>query len=280
MTDETQATAPADGEDTSAVLAALSGDKTYLGEPEGEAPPEPAEEPGDDAAAATEEDPPATPVKVKKSAQERINDLTRDKREAEREAEYWRARATQTTPTAPQPPAGDGRPDPADFTDGAYDPAYIDALTDWKAEQAVERRFTQKEAQTRVQSAIEAFDAKVEAEYPDGEPAGITALRRAPVLPQTIVDLVTTSEVGPKLAEHLGDHPRELARLSAMPPHLQGRELAKLEQKLAGPPVISPKTATDAPEPAPTLRGNGGRFKVAGDTQDFAAFEAQYKLGG
>jgi len=279
MTEETQATVETDGNDTAAVLAQANGEKTYLGEPAGDEPPETAEDPGDDAAAATDETPAPAP-KVKKSAQERIDELTAARREAEREAEYWRSRATQAPQTAPQAQTGDGKPDPADFTDGAYDPAYIDAMTDWKAEQAVEKRFSQREAQSRVQSAVEAFDAKVAAEYPDGEPAGITALRRAPVLPQTIVDLVTTSEVGPKLAEHLGDNPRDLARLSALAPHLQGRELAKLEQKLAGPLAIPPKTATDAPEPAPTLRGNGGRFKVAPDTQDFAAFEAQYKLGG
>jgi hypothetical protein len=214
-------------------------------------------QPGDDAAAA-QDDGEAPQPKPKKTAQERIGELTAARREAEREAEYWRSRATQ----APQPQAhaapSDSKPDPSTYTDGIYDPQYIEDLTDFKAAQAVEKRFTQHEAQSRTQTAIQAFDAKVEAEYPDGEPAGITALRRAPVLPQTIVDLVTSSEIGPKLAEHLGDNPRELARLSALAPHLQGRELAKLETRLAAPP--KPNPATNAPPATPQVRGAGGRF--------------------
>lgn len=286
MTDETNAPAQADGEDTAAVMAALSGDKTYIGEPEGNEPEEqPEEDPGDDAAAAEAEGEGDEP-KPKKPPRERINELTKNWRETERERDYWREQALRTqpapAPAAAQPQADAGKPDPTTYTDGIYDPQYIEDLTDWKTEQAVTRRFAQHEQQSRVQSAIQTFDQKVEAEYPDGEPAGITALRRAPasLVTQALVDLITSSEVGPKLAEHLGDNPRELSRLSAIAPHLQGREIAKLEAKLAGPPVITPKTATDAPEPAPTLRGNGGRFKVAPDTQDFAAFEAQYKLGG
>lgn len=228
---------------------------------------------GDDAAAAADDDGEAPQPKPKKSAQERIGELTAARREAEREAEYWRAKATQAPQPAQQPLQGDGKPDPADFTDGAYDPAYIDALTDWKAEQAVEKRFSQREAQTRTQTALETFEARVAELYPDGEPAGITALRRAPTLPASIFDLVTSSEIGPKLAEHLGDHPREFANLSAMPPHLQGREIAKLEAKLATPAAPTAKTATDAPLPTTQVRGAGGRFGVAPDTNDFAAFE-------
>ncbi len=214
---------------------------------------------GDDAAAATDDEGEAPQPKPKKSAQERISELTAARREAEREAEYWRSRATQAPQSAQQTQApADNKPDPSTYTDGIYDPQYIEDLTDFKASQAVEKRFSQHEATTRTQTAIQAFDAKVEAEYPDGEPAGITALRRAPVLPQTIVDLVTSSEIGPKLAEHLGDNPRELARLSALAPHLQGRELAKIETRLASPP--KPNPATNAPPATPQVRGAGGRF--------------------
>lgn len=275
MTDQVNDAGQPDAEDTAAVLAQASGDKTYL-EPKAE-PEAESDEPGDDAAAAADE----TAHKARKSAQDRIDELTAARRQAERDAEYWREQAMRHAPKAePAPqPQGDGRPDPDKFEGGVYDPAYVEALTDWKADQAVTQRLAQRETQTQARTALQTFDQKVRELYPDGEPAGITALRRAPVLPQTIFDLITGSDVGPKIADHLGSNQGEFQRISALPPHMQGAEIARLEQRLATPPAPIPKTATDAPEPAPTLRGTGGRFKVAADTSDFSAFERQY-LGG
>ena len=88
--------------------------------------------------------------------------------------------------------------------------------------------------------------------------------------------MLLASDIGPKLAEHLGDNPRELDRLSALPPHLQTYELAKVEARLSRPAAPVAKTATEAPEPAPQARGVGGKFKVAPDTSDFAAFDKAY----
>ncbi len=273
MTVETEGAAEAVTEDTAADLAA-----EFDQAPADQAD---ADQPGEDAAAAADDQGEASQPKPKKTAQERINEQTAKQREAERRAEdaerraeYWEAQATQPSPAKPtQQEQASGRPDPEKYDGGVYDPQFIEDLTDWKANTAVEAVLSKRETHNRRMSAVEAFDAKVAEAYPDGEPAGIIALRRAPVLAQSIVDLVTTSDIGPKLAEHLGDNPRELQRLSALAPHLQGRELARLETKLAAPAVAAPKTATDAPDVAPTLRGVGGRFAVSPDTTDFAAFE-------
>jgi hypothetical protein len=284
MTEETQGTVQTDATDTAAVLALASGaDKTYVSEPKAETPAEPDGEPedlGDDAPAATDE--PA--AKARKSAQDRIDELTAARRQAERDAEYWREQAMRSAPKAeptPEPAQGDGKPDPEKFEGGVYDPLYVEALTDWKAEQAVSRLIGQRDSQTRLQTALQTFDQRVKEQYPDGEPAGITALRNlpGPQFPTSIFDLLTASEQGPKVAEHLGSNLSEFQRLSALPPHLQGAEFARLEGRLATPPASPAKTATDAPEPAPTVRGAGGRFKVSADTNDFSAFERQY-VGG
>lgn len=273
MTEDTAAADMAAAEAAAVALNQPEGERTYLEPPE--------DQPGDDAAAAAEQDEDAEKPapKPKQTAQERIDELTRARREAERDAEFWRAKATREA-DAQTHPQGDGRPDPADFDNGALDPGYIDALTDWKAEQAVEKRFTQREAQARTQTALQTFEQRVEKQYPDGEPEGLKTLRSLPMLSSVVQEVMMDSEVGPKLGDYLGDNPRELRRISALPPISQARELTKLEQTLTTPSAPSPKTATDAPEPAPTLRGAGGRFKVAPDTSDFAAFEAQYKPGG
>ena len=212
--------------------------------------------------------------KPKKSAKERIDELTAARRTAERDAEYWREQAMRHAPAAPAPAPQpvQGKPDPSQYVEGAYDPAYIEDLTDWKAEQTVSRVIQTRDRATSVQQAVQTFDQRAAQMFPDGEPAGLTALRRAPSLPEAVQEIILSSENGPKLADHLGSNPGEFARLSAMSPPKQAYELAKIEQRL----MTQPKTNTTAPEPTPTARGNGGRFQVNPDTSDFAAFEKQY----
>ena len=231
------------------------------------------EQPGDDPAANADEAP-----KPKKSAQQRIDELTWKAREAERQAEYWRERAFtgaqgQPQPAIePQPAPSAGVPDPNAYEYGVTDARYIEDLAAWKAEEVISRR----EAEARARSTFEGFQARVATQYPDGEPAGLLALKSLPSIPQSVADIIMTTENGPKLADHLGTNLREFQRISAMPPHLQAFELAKIEQRLTAPVTPKPNTVTNAPTPAPQVRGSGGRFTVAPDTSDFAAFEKQY----
>lgn len=219
--------------------------------------------------------------KPKKTANERIAELTAKQRQAERdaaakdeEARYWRDQALRNQP-APAPQANDGKPTSDQFE--SYDD-YVEALTDWKAENTVNARLAAQQQQSTIQTRVQTFEQRVATQFPDGEPEGLSALRRAPSLPEGVQEVILSSENGPKLADHLGNNPAELRRLSSLTPTMQAFELAKLEQRLAAPP----KTATTAPAPHPTARGNGGRFETPPDTNDFAAFErhAAKVLGG
>lgn len=285
MTTETEGAAQADAEDTATVLAhaALEGDKTFL-TPADEKPLAEDQDLGGDAPAAKPEEGEAGQPKPKQTAQERIAELTRLRRDAERDRDFYRdqalARQAPEKPAEQAQPTGDGRPDPADFEGGVYDPAFIDKLTDWKAEQAVSRHLSERDARQTISTKVSAFETKVAELYPDGEPDGLKAFRALPTLPQGVSDVLLASDIAPKLAEHLGSNPGELARLSGLSPALQARELTQLETRLAEPAKPIPKTATDAPEPAPQARGSGGQFKVAGDTDDFAAFQRQHMPGG
>jgi hypothetical protein len=291
MSEENSATVETDGNDTAAVLAAASGDKTYVRGP-GEPAPDPAAEPepkedetsGNDAPAAAE--PSEAEKPRKKTAQERIDEITAQKHEAAREAEFWKAKALQTQ--SPQPaqeapqhqPEGDGRPAREDYQD---DFEFIEALTDWKAVQAAKMLVMHQRQQEQVSSARSNFETRTKALFPDGETAGLAAFRALPTLPQAVLEIVGESEIGPKIADHLGANPAEFARLETLSPIQQARELTRLETRLTTPAAASkppPKTATDAPEPPPQARGAGGQFKVAADTDDFAAFEKQYRVGG
>lgn len=207
--------------------------------------------------------------KPKKTAQERIAELTAKQRQAERDAEYWREQALAAQPKpAPAPQAQEGKPTSDQFE--SYDD-YVEALTDWKAAETVSARLAAQQQQSTIQTRVQNFEQRVAAQFPDGEPEGLSALRRAPSLPEGVQEVILTSENGPKLADHLGNNPAELRRLSSMTPTMQAFELAKLEAKLS-----SPSKATNAPAPSPALRGTSGQFKVSPETNDFAAFEKQY----
>lgn len=227
------------------------------------------EQPGEDAAAAAEA------TKPKKTAQERIDEITAQKHEAAREAEYWKAKALQAPHSqpaheAPQPPQGDDRPSRADFDD---DFEFIEALTDWKADRAAERLVSQTRQQEQARTTRQNFETRTKTLFPEGDSAGLEAFKRIAELPVAVIEIVGESDIGPKIAEHLGANPAELRRLEGLNPIQQARELTRLEHRLAGPAKPTTKTVTDAPEPPPQARGNGGRFSVAPDTTDFAAFE-------
>lgn len=238
------------------------------------------EQSGDDAAAETDDGEGDQP-KPKKSASERIAEVTKARREAERvadqarrDAEYWREQALRQQPQPKaQEPQEDGEPDPANYEHGELDARFIREHATYHARQTFREEQARHAQQSRVQTALQTFEQRLGEQFPDGEPEGVRRLRALPQLPGAVQEAILDSEVGPKLADHLGQNTRELNRISALPPLQQARELAKLELKLAPKPAPSAKTVTDAPEPAQQVRGAGGRFGVAPDTTDFAAFE-------
>lgn len=232
---------------------------------------------GDDAAAATDEG--QAQPKPKKSAQERINELTAARREAERDRDFYREQALRNQPQQPaheaqqHQPQEASRPAREDYED---DFDYIEALTDWKAEQAATRLAQQAREQDKARAARQTFETRKAALFPQGEPEGLQNFLRLPTLPAAVVEIVGESDIGPKIADHLGANPAELRRLEGLNPIQQARELTRLEMRLSEPARPTPKTATDAPEPPPQARGTGGRFTVAPDTDDFAAFEKNF----
>lgn len=73
---------------------------------------------------------------------------------------------------------------------------------------------------------------------------------------QTMAIAITSSENGPKVAYHLGQHPEIAERIAKMPPALQLMELGKLEVQVTAPkPVKTSKT----PEPIKVTSGSGER---------------------
>ena len=249
------------------------------------------DQPGDDAAASEGQGDGESQPKPKKTAQDRIDEVTaarrqaeRDAKEAREEAERWRALAEQraaTSQTPQTPQGGDGKPNPEDFQDGVYDPAYVEALTNWKADQAVSKRLSERDQVRTQQTALTAFNARAAEAFPDGEPDGLKALKAIPQLSQTVALTILDMDDGPKVADHLGANRAELSRIESLPPHMQVLELAKISTRLASAPAApAANKIPGAPEPPDNrVRGSGGQFKTPPDTSDFAAFEKMAGAG-
>lgn len=268
MTDETQ------GADLSAV------DEIDAANPvaEVEAPAQGDEHSGDAAPAATEAG--EGKPKPKQSVQERINELTAARREAERDRDFYREQALGRQPPATpaqearrEAPAEEAEPHPDDYEHGELDARFIREHATYHARQTFREEMARTESNKRIQTVFETYQTRTKELFPEGKPAGLEAFERLEVIPQSVNEIVGESDIGPKIAAHLGDNPSELARLKRLSPILQARELTLLETRLSGPARSIPKTATDAPEPPPQARGTGGRFQPSPDTTDFAAFE-------
>lgn len=185
-----------------------------------------------------------------KGVQPRIDELTRARREAEREAAYWRQVASSTAGSAEQ--AANQKPTREQFGDD--NDAYVEALTDWKATQAVSKAL-QTQAETRQQETrATAFDERQAAaraklaDYDEVVGSSDTPLSKH------VQEVILESDQGPELAYHFARNPDVLMRLNGMSPTQAAREVGRIEASLASPaPAAAPAVrTTQAPKPANT----------------------------
>jgi hypothetical protein len=190
-----------------------------------------------------------TPPK-KKSAQERIDEITKARREAEREREYWKQvaldKAKETPQPTPAPATRNPRPVISQFDTTEQ---YEDALLDWrdrvKEEQVAQQRMVveQEEGLAKFQRAA----AKAREQYADFDEVVET-----PVFSPQMRYAILNSDTGPELAYFLGSpENRDTAlKIQSLSPDKQYYEMGKLETRLAlakqtkkvpsAPPPISP----------------------------------------
>lgn len=223
------------------------------------------------------EQPGEKPVK-KPGIQSRIDELTRARHQAEREAAFWREQAAKSQPSSADAP----KPTKADFQD---DEAYFEALADYKAEQKVQQFSQQTQAEraqeaeakqtaTRFDLYRERVTQSAEAMPDYQEVVGQSDVPAAPHVLESILD----SDVGPQLAYHLAKNPDVAERLNDMTPVQAARELGRLEAQLAQPKADAStppaKRTTNAPAPINPVRGGNGQFTKPAEAQSDAEWYA------
>lgn len=185
----------------------------------------------------------------KTRVQKRIDQLTREKYEMAREVERLRKIAEAAKPAEEVK----AKPKLEDF--GYDEAAFTEALTDWKLAESKKReredfkatlqRQEQEAAQRDFQISIQQTNERGSLEFGDYR----EVVLQNPTL--TVTDFMAAamaaSEDGHKVAYYLGQHPDEAARIAALPPVAQTREITKIElTKIKAP--AKPKT-TGAPDP-------------------------------
>lgn len=208
--------------------------------------------------------------------QERVNEITRARREAERRADALErelAGLRQNQPAQHQPQSQEKAPSIADFN---YDvDQWSAAMTEYaiaQAETRAEQKITTKTQQERQREAQKSFEdraAKYAADHPDFDKA-VEDLSRTVRFPNELVEAISTSEYGPAVVHHLAQHLDVADRLSRMPPHLAAVQLGRIEAQLSTP---KPKPVTKAPDPTPSL--GGGSSNAQKDPQKMSY--AEYK---
>ena len=192
--------------------------------------------------------------KPKRSARERINELTKRAHEAEREAQRWREAAERKTADPSE------KPNPDKF--GSYD-EYVEALADWKADQRVAESFKRRDAERSQAAEARAAEAKAQAwaerqsEFREATPdydavVGKSSVQVAP----HVVDALLDSDSGPELAYHLAKRPETVKRINALSPLSAARELGRIEATLSSPAAPQIKPASKAPAPITPVRSS------------------------
>jgi hypothetical protein len=192
-----------------------------------EQPPEAVELPEEEAAELPDDehdgedgDEPEGKRRRSKPASQRIAELTARLREAERQLQQV-AKPEQPAEQAEAPQ----RPDPNDFEFGDSDPAYIEALTDWKLEsreaeraKAAEAQRGTQEIQAKLATGVAKAEEAAKAKYEDFEERIAEAVdaRGGEPLPPLLTIGVAVSPVGGDILYRLATDDKTAMRLERL----------------------------------------------------------------
>jgi len=198
-------------------------------------------------------------TRVLDPVQKRIDELTRQKYDLKRDAEYWREQAQRAQAPKQEPPAQVEAPQDVGKTlaDFAYDEskyqAYLFKQAESRAVAAAEAVLTKKQTETARFQTVTAHKER-EAEFAKKVPDYFEVAHYAPIT-ESMAEIIMDSDNSAELAYHLGKNRQVALNLSRLPPLQQAREIGRIEAKLAAKPTAA--QVSGAPPPAPRLENAG-----------------------
>jgi hypothetical protein len=134
-----------------------------------------------------------------------------------------------------------------------------------RSERLAETEETANAAREEARSArFTLFSEKV------GDPAIVDAFCHLPRVSEELADLVAESDHAKALAARLNANPSEARRLSNLPPHRLGAELARMEAQLATQPTV--RRVSQAPEPGTSLKGGSSPLAKTPDKMNYTEY--------
>ncbi len=205
-----------------------------------------------------------------KGVQKRIDELTRNWREAERrEAALLAMLERQQSPAKPDPVVEE-KPKPApkledfNYDEAAYQAALFQHVKD-EAARAAREELQQERAREKEQAKKQTFRQR-ETDFAKANSDYLT-LTRDPSLPFTrgLLELVSESEKGPDLLYHLAKNRDAAERIAGLSPVAAAREIGRLEAMFEKPvPAPAPKPAiSKAPPPPPKIEATDSTPRVS-----------------
>ena len=201
----------------------------------------------------TPEEPSESSTEKKGGVQARIDELTKIRRETERERDYWKTLAQQPKPAPVAEQPGKTLSD-FDYDEKEY-ATYLTNQATSQAQNAVRQEIA-REQSARVQSEFQGKEADFSKDINDYH-----IVTRNPDLQMTgnMVNVCRDAENGPGLLYYLGKNPDVSSRLAQMEPLSMARELGRIEatklSKQSAPP-------TKAPAPVPKIAATSNKVSV------------------
>lgn len=216
-----------------------------------------------------------TPDDDTDGVQKRINELTKNWRNAERELANFQQGQFQVPPDQQQQPKEGEQQDPfgippikslADFDYDEneylkYNDQRTQALVAVQTQQALHMQQQQAEARKRM-----AVHQDREGKFANETPDYWQVVQNVPVTP-IMRQAIETSDIGPEVVYYLGKHPEVAQAIAYDHPIEQARKLAALEYEFRGAKKSAARNeVSSAPPPAKTVKGsNPGRAVGASD---------------
>lgn len=224
-----------------------------------------------EAAPSTADNQPVDASDKPKGVQKRLDELTRNWREAERREAALLALLQQnrTQPEATPRPAQDDKPKTLadfDYDEGKFQ-AHIFEQAERRSVEAARRELTaaqERDAAERRKSSFKSRSTEFAKTVEDFESV---AYDRSLSISPDMAEVIQDSDDGPALLYHLGKNPDIAEKIAQLPPKAAARELGKIEARLAFErEKAKPNKVSGAPPPPPKVEGaDPGNLSVKPD---------------
>jgi hypothetical protein len=237
-----------------------------------------------------EPEPEPEPEPKKHDAQSRIRQLANEKALLRQENQELQDLLRQRQPERgkPQVQVSAEKPKPDDYVGGVFNPDYIEALTDYKTEQAISKR---EHERTETQK-IEAVKAK-EAAFVQGNPGYQDALdavvTSSLIDSQLIYEAISEDDNAPALVFYLGTNPVELERISKLSQAKKIMALGAISDGLTATAQAPAKVRAPQAKPLTPLSGNAPTLSLderlnlaekSGDADEYRRIRAEQRRAG